>query len=269
MKVYKPKMKVILTLTIFSTDHDLITYSATKYIKHLAKELDYEIKKVTTGKHIDASRPHYHIMFCMDTAHRIDASGNTIESKIYKTLNEKIHRIINMEYPSKEIADKFRDTERKISFIYEGQNKKFKKKTIVYNEQSRSTSNPSLFLDNDNNDVGCNDAVVPFDVDSLRVNTENIEVVRDIRFKLMNPVAASATNYGYINNQQNIPTVKDLSFWLPCPKKPVKYDESQTPTNWDYRTYVLLICHREGGTYEQSQGYWDVESNMLSRVQEY
>ena len=129
-------MKVILTLTIFSIDHDLITYSATQYIKHLANELDYEIKKVSTGKHIDASRPHYHIMFCMDTAHRTDASGNTIESKIYKTLNEKIHRIINMEYPSKEVADKFRDTERKISFIYEGQNKKFKKKTIVYNEQS-------------------------------------------------------------------------------------------------------------------------------------
>lgn len=129
-------MKVILTLTIFSIDHDLIVYSSTEYIKHLAKELDYKIIKITTGKHIDASRPHYHIMFLLDTAHRKDTSGNLIESKIYKTLNEKVHRIINMEYPSKEIADKFRDTERKISFIYEGQNKKFKKKTIVYNEQS-------------------------------------------------------------------------------------------------------------------------------------
>jgi len=129
-------MYVILTLTIFSIDQDVIQYSATHYIKHLAKELDYKIIKVTTGKHIDASRPHYHIMFMLDTAHRKDISGNPIESKIYKTLNEKIHRIINMEYPSKEIADKFRDTERKISFIYEGQTKKFKKKTIVYNEQS-------------------------------------------------------------------------------------------------------------------------------------
>lgn len=146
---------------------------------------------------------------------------------------------------------------------------------IVPNLYTGSTTNPSLFLDNNNNDVGCNDFVVPYDVDSLRVNTQNIEVLRDIKFKLANPVAfgpvaAGSGGGGFIYSPgREHASTKDLSFWLPCPKKPVKYDSAKTPTNWDYRTYVLVICHREGGTYTQTQGFWDMESNMISRVQEF
>ena len=145
---------------------------------------------------------------------------------------------------------------------------------LVPNLKTGTTDVPSLFLDNDNKNIGLNDFVVPFDIDSLRVNTQNIEVFKDIKFQLMTPVAAASTSpgtdgYAIINNQQNLPTVKDLSFYLPVPKKPVKYDSSKTPTNWDYRSYVIVICHRTGGSYTQSQGYWDLESNMCSKVQEF
>ena len=129
-------MKVIVTHTVFSTDPDLIAYMSTNYLTHIANKLNYKIIKNTTGKHVDCTRPHYHIMVCMDCSWRTDASGTILGSKVYKTLNEKIHRITDMEYPSKEIADKFRDTERKLSYIYQGENKMFKKKWRIYDEST-------------------------------------------------------------------------------------------------------------------------------------
>jgi len=140
---------------------------------------------------------------------------------------------------------------------------------IVPNLRTGSTTNPSLFLDNINNDVGINDTVVPYEIDNLRVNTQNIEVVRDIKFELDQPIAASYAQSGEYYTGLRQKTVKDLSIWLPCPKAPVKYDDAKTPTNWDYRTYVMVICHRSGGTYTKTDGYWGMESNMISRVQEY
>ena len=142
---------------------------------------------------------------------------------------------------------------------------------IVPNLRTGSTTNPSLFLDNINNDVGIDDTVVPYEIDNLRVNTQNIEVLRDIKFTLEQPVAAIAgsnTTQEYYTGR-SYQTVKDLSMWLPCPKTPVKYDAAKTPTNWDYRTYVMVICHRQGGTYTKTDAYWACESNMVSRVQEY
>lgn len=141
---------------------------------------------------------------------------------------------------------------------------------ISPNLRTGSTTNPSLFLDNINNDVGIDDTVVPYEIDNLRVNTQNIEVVRDINFELEQPVAFHYAGDGFIyETGQSRPTVKDLSIWLPCPKTPVKYDVAKTPTNWDYRTYVMVICHRSGGTYTKTDAYWAMESNMISRVQEY
>lgn len=156
--------------------------------------------------------------------------------------------------------------------------KKARPAGTIPNLASGSTTAPSMFLNNINNDVGVDDTQVPYEFENLRTNSEAIEVLRDIRFKLMNPVAGhhdSGTGgggIGYINNQFNLPTTKELSFWLPCPKKPIQYDNSGTsrqPTNWDYRTYAMVFCTRGGGTYTQTQGYWDMEASMISRVQEY
>lgn len=148
--------------------------------------------------------------------------------------------------------------------------KKARPAGIIPNFATGSTSAPSLFVDNLNQDVGVDDIQVPYEFENLRLNTQSVEVLRDIRFKLMNPLAfQTSSSIGLINNQHNIPTTKDLSFWLPCPKKPVQYDSARTPDNWDYRTYCIVFATRNGGTYTQTQGYWDMEASMISRVQEY
>ena len=113
----------MITLTIFSENEDLITYMATKYMYDMCKKLGYLVHGITSGKHIESSRPHWHIMYDV----------NVFKGKVYKTLNQTLIRKSNeLEFPSKYLADEFRDTEIKISFIYEGETKKHKKKVIVY-----------------------------------------------------------------------------------------------------------------------------------------
>jgi len=141
-----------------------------------------------------------------------------------------------------------------------------------------ATSAPSMFKNTLNEDVGLDDTVVPFDFEQLRLNTESLEVLRDFKFKLMNPVSASSTSpgadgYAIINNQNPLPTTKDLSFWLPTPKRPITYDSDYKPENWDYRTYVMVFASRQGPytstSYTQTQGYWVMEASITSRVQEF
>jgi hypothetical protein len=119
-------MKCIITLTIFSEDFNFIEFVATSYTHQVAKYLNYKVIKYTTGKHIDACRPHYHIMFLCDC----------LEGKIYKILNKKILAFHSVEFPTKEIANQFRDTEKKVSFIYEGEQKKSKASIINFSEDS-------------------------------------------------------------------------------------------------------------------------------------
>lgn len=121
-------MKVIVTLTIFSENYDLIQFIATVYTNQVAEFLKYKVIKYTTGKHIDAARPHYHVMFLCDC----------LESKMYKILNKKIlsYHLSDTMFPSKEIADLFRDTEKKVSFIYEGQQKKNRSTIINFSPDS-------------------------------------------------------------------------------------------------------------------------------------
>lgn len=120
-------MKVILTITTYSTDYNLLDYISNDYIDQIGSLLGYEIIKSTCGKHVDASRPHYHNIVCYDI------SG----AKVYKTLNAKIKRLFtDLKYPTKEIGDMFRDTEQNLSFIYEGEQKKFKGKIKTYDESA-------------------------------------------------------------------------------------------------------------------------------------
>ena len=123
-------MKVIVTYTTFTEDSDVMEYITNDYIYQVAKQLNYKVIKATSGKHIDANRPHYHTHVCYD------CSG----AKMYKTLNEKIGRLfMDLLYPSEDVGIKFKEIEKKISFIYEGQQKKHKKKIILYDESSMST----------------------------------------------------------------------------------------------------------------------------------
>ena len=118
-------MKVILTITTFTEDIPLMEYISNDYIYQVGKLLGYKIIKATCGKHIDASRPHFHNHICYD------CSG----AKVYKTLNEKVGRLFtDLYYPTEEVGKKFKEVEKKVSFIYEGQQKKFKKNVKLYDE---------------------------------------------------------------------------------------------------------------------------------------
>lgn len=130
-----------------------------------------------------------------------------------------------------------------------------------------SGSGPSMFLNTLNEDVGLRDTQVPWEFANLRTNSTSIEVIRDFKFKLMNPVAV--TNHATANTQFPLPTTKDLSFWLPVPKRPVHYDDTYKPENWDYRTFVLTFATRAGGEYQTSTGYWRAEATTISRCEEY
>lgn len=120
-------MKLIVTYTTFTEDKELMDYIVNDYVHQVGNKLNYKVIKATSGKHIDATRPHYHTHVCYD------CSG----AKIYKTLNEKIGRLfVDLYYPSEDVGKKFKEIEKKISFIYEGEQKKFKKKIILYDESS-------------------------------------------------------------------------------------------------------------------------------------
>ena len=113
----------MITLTIFSEDEGLITYMATKYMYDICEMIGYKVKHITAGKHVEANRPHWHIMYAV----------NVDKGKLYKTLNQTlIRKGEELTFPTKHVADKFRDSEIKISFVYDGQEKKKGKKVIVY-----------------------------------------------------------------------------------------------------------------------------------------
>lgn len=128
LKKHPLSTDIIITLTIFSNEYSFIVFMATQYIDQILKKLSYSVKKVTCGKHIESSRLHYHIMF------RVSTDG----SRIYKDLSSKIHRISTTEltFPCKELADMYRDTDIKISTMYQGETKKYKKKIITFGEES-------------------------------------------------------------------------------------------------------------------------------------
>lgn len=113
-------MKVLITFTLFTEDLDYIQHYVNIIIVDYAKNLNYQIMKFTTGKHLDANRPHYHICVLMDT------NGN----KKYKILNEKIKRTNITLY--KNAPHPLPD--EKISFMYEGETQTYKGKAKKYDE---------------------------------------------------------------------------------------------------------------------------------------
>lgn len=121
-------MKVLITTTAFTEDPQLIEYLGTNWIKTISTYLGYTIIKQTLGGHAEANEKHIHIMTVMDTN----------EAKIYKTLNKKITDIDidKLSFPTKAVADDYIKLRKKISFIYEGEQKKHRKKIILYDESS-------------------------------------------------------------------------------------------------------------------------------------
>ena len=141
-----------------------------------------------------------------------------------------------------------------------------------------STGSPSLFRDRLDFKVGIDDVIQPYEfTNNLRVDTQAFKVIRDIKFKLSNPLAfrSDGTDNHYTStNAYQYPATKELDIWLPQPKKPVKFDEgTQLPTNYDYRYYTFVFCTNDSTYNAQALGTtedrWCLESTSIARCQEY
>ena len=144
-----------------------------------------------------------------------------------------------------------------------------------------STGSPSLFRDRFDVKVGIDDLINPYDLtNGLRVDTKAFKVVRDIKFKLSNPLGYRTDETGTsgnpisASNAYQYPATKELDLWLPQPKKPVKFDAgTQLPTNYDYRYYTFVFCSSDSTYNSQAMGTtedrWVLESTSIARFQEY
>ena len=148
-----------------------------------------------------------------------------------------------------------------------------------------TTGSPSLFRDRHDVKTGIDDQITePYEfTNNLRVDTQAFKVIRDIKFKLSNPLAwrsdpnssgSDARGFNATNAYQ-YPATKEIDLWLPQPKKPVKFDEgTNLPTNYDYRYYTFVFCSNDS-TYETTtqlgttEDRWVLESTSIARVQEY
>jgi hypothetical protein len=144
-----------------------------------------------------------------------------------------------------------------------------------------STGSPSLFRDRFDVKIGIDDLIQPYELtNGLRVDTQAFKVVRDIKFKLSNPLGfrsdttGTAGNPYTATNAYQYPATKELDIWLPQPKKPVKFDEgTNLPTNYDYRYYTFVFCSNDSTYNSQALGTtedrWILESTSIARCQEY
>lgn len=125
---------ILITLTVFSVETSLIEWLATEFIQRLCQNLKYIVKMITTGKHIEASRPHYHIMFAVSTNGQKTYKGEGLKSKIHREakLIGCSHKDTDLLY--KKIVNTGSDF--KVSFVKENEPKKFKKKTVNYGTEA-------------------------------------------------------------------------------------------------------------------------------------
>ena len=144
-----------------------------------------------------------------------------------------------------------------------------------------STGSPSLFRNHLNEKKGIDDQITtPYEFQQgLRVDTNAFKVIRDIKFKLSNPLMLKTTDLTtnlYENaNFKQFPATREIDLWLPQPKKPIRFDSgTQLPTNYDYRYYTLVFCTADS-TYGSSNNVpttedrWCMESTSIARFQEY
>ena len=138
-----------------------------------------------------------------------------------------------------------------------------------------STGSPSLFRDRNNVKQGIDNQIAVYEfTNNLRVDTQAFKVIRDIRFKLSNPILVKDGADTPTNTAHQYPATKEIDIWLPQPKKAVKFDAgTQLPTNYDYRYYTLVFCSPDsaygGSNLGTTENRWCLESTSIARVQEY
>lgn len=123
-------MKVLVNFTCFMDDDVFKNhiyykdYLIQEFMFQVFKDINYKVNRAIIGLHEEANRPHYHLFVLAEMNEG---------AKKYKILNEKLQRVMRlMEYPSKLYSRQ----EIKISYVYEGESRKYKKARIVYDETS-------------------------------------------------------------------------------------------------------------------------------------
>jgi len=129
-----PEENILITLTIFSLETELIEWLATEFIQRLCKNLKYIVKLITTGRHIDASRPHYHIMFAVNTDKQKTYKGEGLKSKIQRVSKSIACSNKDIDTIWKSVLNS--GSQFKVSFVKEGEPKSYKKKTINYGTEA-------------------------------------------------------------------------------------------------------------------------------------
>lgn len=153
----------------------------------------------------------------------------------------------------------------------------------------------ALFLDNTNTAEGLGAAGSVKEVMSdWRVNRNQFQVIKDIKFTLTNPMSSKklyGTNqYGIaqaVNNlgSESLKNVKTLDFWMNRPQKKLRFAASDTgltyyePTNYQFQEYVIILCSRRGVAQDSvatalpvplpsTSRYWTVRSNGMTKYRD-
>lgn len=152
-----------------------------------------------------------------------------------------------------------------------------------------------MFLDTENYQMGLS---APTSVkglqQDLRINTEAVKVLNDIRFKLnqcMRPsviagniagsIAYAASSGGSAARPQ-YPSAKYLKLWLENPKKKIRFSDATSatndyePLNYNYNEYVIILCYRDqtfagngaGGTGQDTSRYWGVAATGMTKIKD-
>ena len=105
-----------------------------------------------------------------------------------------------------------------------------------------------LFRNFDNNVVGLLNSKTVWQLDNWKVNSEALEVIKDIRFKLSPPLDPRGNSGGttqtnnFRNTYNSFPDTKQLDFYLPKPKHKIKWNgtaDSDPRDSFNYKTEIL------------------------------
>lgn len=145
----------------------------------------------------------------------------------------------------------------------------------------------SLFVDNTNapEGLGASGSVTEV-MCNWRLNRNQFEVVKDIKFQLSNVQQPSIPTQGGPSVSQTMPMIdaypntKDIELWMNNPKKKLRFATSDTgatyfePTNYQFQEYVIILCARkyinQGAPVFKpvSTGYWQVRVNGMTKYRD-
>ena len=142
----------------------------------------------------------------------------------------------------------------------------------------------SLFVDNTNapEGLGASGSVTEI-MCNWRLNRNQYEVVKDIKFQLQNVMQPSIPTQGgpsisqTLPPGQSFPNTKDIELWMNNPKKKLRFNQNDSgtsyfePTNYQFQEYVIILAARryinQGAPVFKplSTKFWQVRVNGMTK----